>query len=357
MGGIQSYLWELVRRLPPDEIVVLTTAYPGAAAFDAAQAFRVERVDARVLWPTRALAARINRLADEVSARSVVVDPPIPLGMLHRRLRRPYAVVLHGGVAGQARPPLSRQVLARVLRGAAQVVTAGAFPAAEARRAVGRLLPPVTVIPPGVDPERFRPLDPGERAAARVDFGLPVDGRLVGSVSRLVPRKGMDVLIAAAGRLAATRPDLTVAIAGDGRDRGRLERLVARSGAPVRMLGRIDDADLPRFYGCLDVFAMLCRSRWFGLEQEGFGIVFLEAAACGVAQVAGASGGAADAVDDGVTGVVVARPRDVGAVTQAVAGVLDDDAVRVAMGKAARQRAEEEFSYDRLAARFDAVLP
>ena len=107
MGGIQSYLWELVRRLPPDEIVVLTTAYPGAAAFDAAQPFRVERTQGRVLccrrlrWPGAS-----TRWPTRSGATSIVLDPPMPLGLLHRRLRRPYAVVLHGGVVGQARPPI-----------------------------------------------------------------------------------------------------------------------------------------------------------------------------------------------------------------------------------------------------------
>jgi len=117
---------------------------------------------------------------------------------------------------------------------------------------------------------------------ARVDLGLPAEGPLVVSVSRLVPRKGMDVLIDAAATLSARYPDLTVAIAGRGRDAERLAGRVAELGAPVRLLGGVSDADLPRLVGAADVFAMLCRNRWLGLEQEGFGIVFLEAAAAGV---------------------------------------------------------------------------
>jgi phosphatidylinositol alpha-1,6-mannosyltransferase len=357
MGGIQTYLWELVRRLPADDVVVLTTSFPGAADFDAAQPFRVLRTRGRVLLPTPALARRVNRLADEVGATSIVLDPPLPLGLLHRRLNRPYAVVLHGGVVGQARPPGVRRLLARVLRGAVRIITAGQFAADEAARAVGAALPPVTVIAPGVDSARFRPLDGDERAKARGRLGLPQEGRVIGSVSRLVPRKGMDVLIEAAARLAPDYPDLVIAIGGTGRDRPRLERLVARHDAPVRLLGRIDEEAMPQFYGCLDAFAMLCRNRWFGLEQEGFGIVFMEAAACGVAQVAGDSGGAPDAVDDGVTGVVVRHPRDVTEVTAALRRLLDDEAARAAMGAAARRRAVDEFDYDRLAARFDAALP
>jgi phosphatidylinositol alpha-1,6-mannosyltransferase len=357
VGGIQSYVWELVRRLPPDETVVLTTPHPAAPAFDAAQPFRVVRSKTSVLWPTARQARQINDLAAEIDATVVVLDPPMPLGLLHRRLTRSYAVVLHGGVVSQARTPIVRSRLRRVLAGAVHVVTAGQFAADEAARATGTALPPVTVIPPGVDSTRFHPLDDDERANARGQFGLPPDARIVGSVSRLVPRKGMDVLIRAAVRLAPEHPDLVVAIAGTGRDRARLARIVRRTGAPVRLLGRVDEDQLAAFYGCLDVFAMLCRNRWLGLEQEGFGIVFMESAASGVPQVAGDSGGAADAVDDGVTGVVVRRPKDVTEITAAIAGLLDDPVRRAAMGAAARTRAVEQFDYDRLAARLDDVLP
>jgi phosphatidylinositol alpha-1,6-mannosyltransferase len=96
---------------------------------------------------------------------------------------------------------------------------------------------------------------------------------------------------------------------------------------------------------------MLCRNRWGGLEQEGFGIVFVEAAACGVPQVAGDSGGAAEAVADGETGFVVRRPENVDDVVAALTTLLDDPALRARMGVAARQRAETEFSYDVLAQR------
>jgi phosphatidylinositol alpha-1,6-mannosyltransferase len=356
LGGIQSYLWELWRRLDPATFTVLTTPYDGAAAWDAEQGFRVVRSRQRVLLPTPALARQIDALAAETGASLVVLDPALPLGILGRRLARPYGVVLHGAeVTVPGRLPVSRGVLGRVLRGAAEVIAAGGYPAAEAERAAGRALP-VTVVPPGIDPVRFRPLDPEERAKARALFDLPADARVIVSVSRLVPRKGMDVLIDAAARLAADRADLVVVIGGAGRDRARLVRRAAASGAPVRLVGRVPDADLPALLGCADLSAMLCRNRWGGLEQEGFGIVFLEAAACGVAQVAGSSGGAAEAVVDGVTGRIVRDPRDAGAVAAALAGLLDDPVRRLAMGEAARERAATDFAYDTLASRLAEVL-
>ncbi len=118
----------------------------------------------------------------------------------------------------------------------------------------------------------------------------------------------------------------------------------------MRFLGRVaDDDSFPRLYASADVFAVPCRDRWGGLEAEGFGIVFLEAAAAGIPAVAGRSGGSHEAVVDGDTGFVVeSHPDDVRA---AVGAVLDDDALRERMGTAARARAVSQFSYDHLVAR------
>jgi phosphatidyl-myo-inositol dimannoside synthase len=357
IGGIQTMLWELWRRLDPSTFTVLTTDHPGAAAWDAEQAYRVERVSRPVLLPTPALTRRIDALARETGSELVVLDPALPLGLVGPRLTSaPYAVVLHGAeVTVPGRLPGSRSALARVLRGAELVVAGGNYPAAEARRAAGRDLPTV-IVPPGVDTDRFRPLDDAARRRARAGFGLPEEGRLVVSISRLVPRKGMDALIRAAASLAPSRPDLTVAIGGTGRDMARLQRIVNATGAPVRLLGRIEHDDLPLLYGCGDVFAMLCRNRWAGLEQEGFGIVFVEAAAAGVPQVAGDSGGAADAVVDGETGYVVRRPDDPAAVASAIARLLDHPHDRARFATAGRDRVERELSWDVLAGRLAAAL-
>jgi phosphatidylinositol alpha-1,6-mannosyltransferase len=215
---------------------------------------------------------------------------------------------------------------------------------------------PITVVPPGVDTERFHPLTASARDDARSHFGLPADAEVVVSISRLVPRKGFDTAIRAAAALRRARPDLILAIAGGGRDRQRLERLAAELDAPVRFLGRVSNDELPLLYGCGDVYAMVCRNRWGGLEQEGFGIVFVEAAACGVPQVAGDSGGAAEAVADGETGIVVRHPDDHHAVARAFVELLDDPARRQQMGEAARLRAVTEFSYDVLAKRLGDAL-
>jgi phosphatidyl-myo-inositol dimannoside synthase len=347
-GGIQSYLYELWRRLPPGETTVLTTAFEGAAEWDAQQEFRIERVRGRVLFPTRRVARRVDALAREVGADVIFLDPMLPIGLCGPRLTAaPYVVIAHGGeITAYARTPGSRRLAQRVLRGAAAVVAAGSYPAHAAIDAAGRPVAGI-VIPPGVDGRRFRPIDAAERAAVRRRFGLDPDRPLVLGVSRLVPRKGFDVVIDAMSALEGVQ----LAIAGGGRDRKRLER---RARGHAHFLGRVPDADLPELYACADVFAMCCRDRWRGLEAEGFGIVFLEAAACGVPAIAGRSGGSHEAVADGETGYVVA-PRDVGAVRSSIRRLLADDDLRARMGAAARKRAVDEFSNDQLATRLEPV--
>lgn len=350
IGGIQSYLYELWRRLPAGDTTVLTTAYDGAAAFDAAQDFRIVRTPEGFLVPSPALVRRIDALAAEVDAELVLLDPVWPLGVIGPQLERPFGVIVHGAeLTVPARLPFVQLMVRTALRHAGLVVAAGGYPAAEARRAAGGAVPTV-VVPPGVDTERFTPLDGSARVTARDGFGIDADALVLLCVSRLVPRKGVDVLLQAVARVADTEPRLRLVVAGAGRDRPRLEALAGALSAPAQFLGAVSDDRLPGLYGCADGFAMLCRDRWLGLEQEGFGIVFLEAAAAGVASVAGRSGGSAEAVHDGVTGFVVDDPRSVDEVEEALHRLLLESGRAAAMGAAARARAVRDFSYDRLAA-------
>ncbi len=365
VGGIQAYLWELWSRLDPRSYAVLTaTSAPRreCEAFDADQAtrgVRIERVKAETLiFPTPAVLRRIRESVVDLDASLVVFDPAFPLGLLGPRLAVPYALVLHGAeVTVPARLPISRAALSHTVRRSSLVISAGGYPAAEVRRVTrGRISgsPRVVEIPPGVDCKRFSPLNGAATVAARTSFGLREDGPLVVSVSRLVPRKGMDVLIEAVNRLKPSIPGLQLAIGGKGRDDARLRRLAG--GGSVRILGAVSDADLPRLLGAADVFVMACRNRWLGLEQEGFGIVFLEAAAAGVAQIAGDSGGAAEAVEDGVTGLVVSSPDDPAELALAIRRLLSDDGLRTAMAVASRRRALASFDYDRLAPKLGVAL-
>ena len=363
VGGIQNYLWDLWKRLDPASYVVLTASSDdGAAAFDAAQAergVRIERVPGTTLFfPTAGRPGGGAHVRGGQRDRHGPARPRAPARAPRPAPRRPLRrhPPRRGGHGPGPHPRRARRA------GAACCAARGSSSPRAATRRRKAAAPPATAsarwssIPPGVDTGTIVPLKAAERRAARTRLGLPAHGPLVVSVSRLVPRKGMDVLIEAAGRLAPSYPDLVVAIAGEGRELAHLRRLAGQSPLTVEVLGAVSDEDRAALLGAADVFVMACRNRWLGLEQEGFGIVFLEAAAAGVPQVAGDSGGASEAVLDGVTGLVVESPRDPGAVAEALRSLLADPSRRRRMGRAARSRVKESFDNDVLASRLAEAL-
>jgi phosphatidyl-myo-inositol dimannoside synthase len=350
VGGVQQYIHNLVRCLPSDRVAVLAPRWAGWRQFDSAQSFRVHRFPTTTLWPTREIGARTRSLIREVGAEVVLFGHGFPLALLGPDLERrgtPYLVATHGVEYWAARIPGARALLRRATRSASRVLAVSRYTARAIRTAVPPDVP-ISVLSPGVDTERFRPEVDG--ASVRRRHGL-ADRRVVACVSRLVRRKGQDVLIRALPAIRRRVPDACLLVVGGGPDRGRLESLAsAAPGGTVVFAGEVLDEELPAYHAAADVFAMPCRSRVAGLEVEGFGMVFLEAAATGRAVVAGDSGGAAEAVVDGDTGLVV-DGRHPGAVAEAVATLLADPVQAAAMGKAGRARVEGSFGWPGLTER------
>jgi phosphatidylinositol alpha-1,6-mannosyltransferase len=156
-------------------------------------------------------------------------------------------------------------------------------------------------------------------------------------VSRLVARKGQDVLIDAMPAIASRVPDAALLIVGGGPAEARLRAMAAHLPDAVFFAGQVAEDELPRYFAVGDVFAMPCRTRLGGLEVEGWGNVFIEAAACGKPVVVGDSGGARESLVDGETGVLV-DGRRAEAVADAVGSLLADPARAAAMGAAGRDR-------------------
>lgn len=358
-GGIQVYLHELWRRLPADRAIVLTASSdPQAKEFDATSEVVIERVRQSLLFfPTPRVLWQIREAIKRHDPDMVILDPAWPLGILGPFLGRPFGVILHGAeVTIPGRLPLLASTLRFVLRRAAVAVSAGSYPEAEALRNAKERLAPIVQVPPGVDTDRFVPKALETHAKIREELGLSEESFLIASYSRLVPRKGMDVLIEAAALIKGEIPNLEIAIGGSGRDRERLEKLASDLEAPVTFLGRVSDEALPGWLAASDLMVMACRSRWFGLEQEGFGIVFVEAAACGIPVVAGRSGGSHDAVVDGETGLIIDNPNDPRAVADAILALYRDPELRRRMGEAGRQHAVEVFDWRVLASDLDEGL-
>jgi phosphatidyl-myo-inositol dimannoside synthase len=354
-GGIEQFLANLLVRVHPDTTLVVGPAQEGAAAHDAAQPYRTVRVPGRVL-PTPAT-GRLAVAAGRTHRPDVVVlGASWPLGELAPRLRDdlgvPVVALSHGLEAGLSSVGLGRLVR-RATQGLAALTTISDWTEERLRPHVraGRIVR----IPPGVDVDRFTPQVDGSGQRRR--WGVPPDAPVVGCVSRLVPRKGQDALVEAWPAIRAHHPDAWLVLVGEGPSRDRLAAAVEALGpdAQVVLAGRAAWEDLPACFAALDVFAMPCRTRLAGTDVEGLGIVYLEAAACGVPTVAGRSGGAPEAVLDGVTGTVV-DGRDGDALVDAVDRWLADPEARRRAGDEGRRWVERRWSWDAIAGSFATLL-
>ena len=193
-------------------------------------------------------------------------------------------------------------------------------------------------------------------SGVRRRLGL-ADRPVVVCVSRLVPRKGQDILVRALPAIRRRVPDAALLLVGGGPYRSTLERLAREHGVAgdVVFTGSVAWAELPAHYAAGDVYAMPCRTRRRGLDVEGLGIVYLEASASGLPVVAGDSGGAPDAVLDGQTGYVVPG-RDVAAAADRIADLLADRALAARLGAAGRAWVEAEWQWDTQAERMRRLL-
>ncbi|MEO3871476.1 glycosyltransferase family 4 protein [Nonomuraea sp. B12E4] len=346
-GGIQSFVHGLALRTPG--LVVYAPAWPGCAEFDRRQPFSVVRHPTRLMLPTPDVARRAAGLVAEHGAQTVVFGAAAPLGLLAPRLRRAGArrvvMLTHGHEASWASAPGFRATLRRIGEHADVVTYLGEY----TRERLAAVIPPAKLVrlAPGVDVTQFHP------GAPKAELGLA--GRpVVACVSRLVPRKGQDQLIRAWPLVLRSVPEAVLLLVGGGPYRGTLERLAAGRES-IRFAGTVPAASLPGYYAAADVFAMPCRTRWNGVDVEGLGIVFLEASATGLPVVAGASGGAPDAVRPGETGLVV-DGTDVAEIAQAVVELLGDPEKARKMGARGRDWIAREWAWDQVAARFHTLL-
>jgi phosphatidyl-myo-inositol dimannoside synthase len=351
VGGIQRTLEALWAQMPPDRVSVFCPDWDDASAYDAARPYPVHRQRERFLWPTPDVGERVRRTVAANEAEVVLFGAAYPLAALGPGLAAdgiPYLAAAHGFEYWLSIVPGAHAAMRYATSRASRVpVMCSTFIARTVRTAVPSGVP-VSVLYPGADLSTFRPDLPVADLRDRHGIG---DRPLVVCVSRLVARKGQDVLIRGMDRVRARVPGATLLIVGGGPYEGDLRRLAAAApDGSVVFAGQVSEEDLPRYYAAGDVFAMPCRSRLAGLEVEGWGNVFIEAAACGRPVVVGDSGGAPESVLDGETGVVV-DGHSVAEVADAVVSLLADPARAQAMGAAGRARAERNHSWPQIAER------
>ena len=357
-GGIQQFVHNLAVRRPAGSLVVYASTWKGAGKFDAEQPFEVIREDTGLLLPTPAVARRAAEIARSAGCDTVWFGAAAPLGLLAGPLRRTAGIrravaLTHGHETGWAALPGARQALRRIARGNDTLTYLGEYQRIRLDKALHGLTQ-LRRLAPGVDVDAFHPgVDGGP---VRAKYGLS-DRPVIVCVSRLVPRKGQDMLIRALPAIHRRVPGAALLLGSGGPYRPKLERLARDLGvaADVVFTGSVPWAQLPELYAAGDIYAMPCRTRAGGLDVEGLGIVYLEASATGLPVVAGDSGGAPDAVLGGETGYVVGG-RDVAAIAGRISDLLNDPDRAKAMGVAGRSWVEREWRWEQQAERLRSLL-
>jgi phosphatidylinositol alpha-1,6-mannosyltransferase len=355
-GGTAVSFDDDFRRLGGKEVHIVTADVPGAREFDSTHPNTVHRLSLeRVSWlrpesllmyaklfGKSAWLALTNRFAAVFAGR--VLPEGLVAFAIARLVGRPFLVYAHGEeLTGWGRGRKFR-TSCFVFRHADAVLSNSDFTRDTLVSLLGVEPGRVNVVYPTVDEERFRP---GLAADdLRASIGVGAGQRLVLSVGRLMRRKGFDRVIRALPPLRARGIDTHCAIIGIGEEREHLAALAAETGVAdrVHLLGHVSYDDLPRWYCACDVFAM--PNRDIGGDTEGFGLVFLEAAAAARPVVAGLSGGTGSAVVDGVTGLRV-DGEHVDAVAGALAELLSNPLRAEVMGNAGRQRVLDNFTHRR----------
>jgi phosphatidylinositol alpha-1,6-mannosyltransferase len=361
-GGIETFIIGLIERLPKGSVIVYTSAQDKSEPYDRqwldSYGVEVIRDKARILLPTPGVAYCVSALIKDRGIKTAFFGAAAPLGLLAPVLRRAgvtkIIALTHGHEVWWSKVWPFTWAMKSIARNVDHLTYLGEF----TRRAISRAInssaqSAMVKIAPGIDTDHFAPTDSSE---LKKELGL-IDKKVIVSVGRLVHRKGQDVLIEAMPHLLKEIPDAHLVLIGEGPYRGYLETRVKNLGidSKVTFIGRITYVDLPKYICLGEIFVMPSRSRLAGLEVEGLGIVYLEASACGLPVIAGDSGGAPDAVVDGVTGVVV-NGKDQDALATAIATLLKDREKGREMGRQGRAWVIDQWRWEIWSEKFKELL-
>ena len=361
-GGIETFVHGLIERLPKGSVIVYTSAQANAQKFDAEWLLKygveVIRDRSKILLPTPRVIKACQKLISNRKLSKVAFGAAAPLAMMARAMRSAGAqkvvALTHGHEVWWAKvPPFSFAI--RYMGKNIDVITyLGDYTRGEISKALSEAdASKLVQIAPGIDVDHFIPTDSSN---LRAELGL-TDKSVIISVGRLVHRKGQDKLISALPEIKTSVPNVHLVLVGVGPHQDYLEKLALKLNVSdcVTFIGRINYAELPKYICLGDIFAMPSRSRFFGLEVEGLGIVYLEASACGLPVVGGKSGGAPDAVLVGETGVVVdgTNPSEI---AEACIELLNNPELCALMGANGRAWIIENWRWEIWATRYAALL-
>ena len=352
-GGIETFVHGLIERFPKGSVIVYTSQQGDTKAYDQKWfedfGVKVIRDKSKMLLPTPRVIREVRKVVSQYEPESVVFGAAAPLALMGKFIRVKRSVALtHGHEVWWAKVPPFNLAMRAIGNSVDHLTYLGAYTKSQISKPLSKKARAAMVhIAPGIDIEKFRPVDASD---LRATLGL-TDSEVIVCVGRLVPRKGQDQLIKAMPEILKSNPKAHLLLVGTGSYKDQLQKLIAENNLEksVTFTGRVQYEDLTKYICVGDIFAMPSRSRLAGLEVEGLGIVYLEASACGLPVLGGDSGGAPDAVLEGVTGIVV-NGRDTNAVAAGVIKLLNSD--RKAMGEAGRKWAVDTWSWDIWANKF-----
>lgn len=364
-GGTAVWAGEVYRRLGGKEIHIVTADVPGAASVDTAHPNTIHRLNLqRVPWlrpESLSMYARffftslrlaITQHFDAIHAFRALPEGLVAWGVA-RLTWRPVTLYAHGEELTTWGRGRKYRAMCFALRHADRLI-ANSEHTRDTLLQMGIDATKIKVIYPGVDVSIFKPNQDGSKL--RESLGIHADQKLVFSVGRLSRRKGFDQVIRAVAQLRADNLPVHYVIGGIGEDADYLEALIREHqlDGTVHRIGAVAEADLPRWLNACDVFAM--PNRDIDGDNEGFGMVFIEAAACGKPALSGVSGGTASAVLDGVTGLRV-DGTSINCVIEGLRRLLQDPAWAHQLGTAGHDRVSQQFSWESVAAKTQAILP
>jgi len=362
-GGIETFVIGLLERITGHEVTVFTSQQGETSEYDQQWldkfGVRVIRDRSKILLPSWRVTRAVKKVVESHNIEIVVFGAAAPLALMSSALRKSgvkkIIALTHGHEVWWAKIFPFNLAIKRIGKGVDHLTYLGEF----TRQAISKALTDKSIkemvkIAPGIDTAHFIPQPDGMQK--RKELGLQ-DKKIIISVGRLVHRKGQDKLIEAMPDVLRKIPNAHLLIVGEGPYKNHLEKLVNKLSLKenITFAGRIMYDRLPSYLSAADLFAMPSRSRFFGLEVEGLGIVYLEASACGIPVLAGNSGGAPDAVLEGVTGFCV-DGTNVAEIASAVIEICSDAERASHMGAAGRNWIVDQWRWDLWSKEFNELL-
>jgi phosphatidylinositol alpha-1,6-mannosyltransferase len=360
-GGIESFILGLLKRLPHNSVIVYTSSQPKSENFDKdlfdKYGVIIIRDRSKILLPTPRITRRAVKLMNQFDAKLIWFGAAAPLALMAAHLRKNGAnriiALTHGHEVWWAKLPIFRQLLSKISKDVDVLTYLGEYTKNAIKKVVSDQSKLIKIAP-GIDVDHFQPSEKSNDLIHKLNIS---NRPAIVSVGRLVHRKGQDKLIVAMSQVIKDFPTAVLLLVGEGPIKYMLQKLVQHHSLEKNVIfaGRVQLDELPRYIQLGQIFAMPARDRFFGLEVEGLGIVYLEASACALPVIVGDSGGAPDAVISEKTGLIVdgTSPDQI---AKSIKTLLQQPELAKSYGSAGREWVVNEWRWEIWSKRFNSLL-